>query len=182
MKKFVGKFALACLVLPAMGNAQTAKLQLPEFAHLADKATESVNISISPWLLRSAAMFIDDDDADSAATKKLLAGIKSIEIRRYAFATDSAYSSADLDAVRRQLAGPGWSRLIQVHGAKNSQDVDMYVLIENNRTQGFALIASEPREFTIINIVGSISLEDLPRLEHQLHLPPVGAGQTHLLM
>lgn len=58
----------------------------------------------------------------------------------------------------------------------------MYVLIENNRTQGFALIASEPREFTIINIVGSISLEDLPKIEHQLHLPTGGVGQARILM
>jgi hypothetical protein len=43
------------------------------------------------------------------------------------------------------------------------------------------LIASEPREFTIINIVGSISMEDLPRLEKQLHLK-IGDGQAHLLM
>jgi len=182
MKIIVSICALAWLALPAIGTAQNAKLQLPEFGRLADKATESVNISINPWMLRTAAMFIDEGDADSAATKKLLAGIKSIEIRRYAFATDSVYSSADLDAVRRQLDAPGWSRLIQVHGAKNSQDVDMYVLIENNRTQGFALIASDPREFTIINIVGSISLEDLPKLEHQLHLPKVGVGQAKILM
>jgi hypothetical protein len=182
MKKLHSKFALACLLLPTMGCAQNAKLQLPEFGHLADKATESVNISVSPWLLRTAAMFMDEEDADSAATKKLLAGIKSIEIRHYAFATDSAYSRNDLDAVRGQLTGPGWSRLLQVHEPKKSQDVDMYVLIENNRTQGFALIASEPREFTIINIVGSISLDDLPKLEKQLHLPKVDVGQAHLLM
>ena len=86
---------------------------------------------------------IDEGDADSAATKKLLAGIKSIEIRRYAFATDSAYSSADLDAVRRQLDGPGWSRLIQVRGAKDSEDVDMYILIENNRPGAMARLGLE---------------------------------------
>jgi hypothetical protein len=182
MKNFHRSFALSCLLLPALSCAQTAKLQLPEFGHLADKATESVNISISPWLLRTAAMFMDEEDPDSAATKKLLAGIKSVEIRRYEFATDFAYSSADLDAVRRQLANPSWRRLMQVHGAKDSQDVDMYVLIENNRTQGFALIASEPRGFTIINIVGSLSLEDLPKLEKQLHLPKAAVGQAHLLM
>ena len=182
MQTFPSKFALAWLLLPTIGCAQNATLQLPEFGHLADKATESVNISISPWLLRTAAMFMDGEDADSAATKKLLAGIKSIEIRSYAFATDAAYSSTDLDAVRRQLANPGWSRLMQVHEPKKSQDVDMYVLIENNRTEGFVLISSEPRAFTIINIVGSISVEDLPKLERQLHLPKMGAGQTHLLM
>jgi hypothetical protein len=182
MKSLVGRLALACLVLPALCNAQGAKLQLPEFAYLSNKAIEAVNVSVSPWLLRTAAMFIDEGDADSAAVKGLLAGIKSVEIRRYRFAADAAYSSADLDPVRRQLEAPGWTRLLQVHGATNSQDVDLYVLVENNLTQGFALIASQPREFTIINIVGSISLDDLPKLERPLHLPKLDVGRGHLLM
>jgi hypothetical protein len=178
----VTKLALACLLLPALAAAQDAKLKLPNFGSLTDKATESVNISLSPWLLRIAAASIDDKDPDSAATKKLLAGIQSIEIRSYQFATDFAYSAADIDAVRLQLAAPGWSQLLQVHDRKKSEDVDMYILVENDRTNGFALIASEPRQFTIINIVGSISVEDLPRLQNHLHLPKVGVGQAHLLM
>ena len=47
---------------------------------------------------------------------------------------------------------------------------------------GFALIASEPREFTIINIVGSISIDDLPKLQSHLHLPKVADSQINLLM
>jgi hypothetical protein len=58
----------------------------------------------------------------------------------------------------------------------------MYVLIENNVTKGFALIASQPREFTIINIVGSISVDDLPKLESQLHLPKMADVRANLLM
>jgi hypothetical protein len=46
-------------------------------------------------------------------------------------------------------------------------------MTEHDRTKGFALIATEPREFTIINIVGSIRLEDLPELEQRLQLPSV---------
>jgi hypothetical protein len=53
----------------------------------------------------------------------------------------------------------------------------MYILVENDRPSGFALIASEPRKFTIINIVGSISVEDLSRLENHLHLPKVDVGK-----
>jgi hypothetical protein len=180
MKIPVAKFALVCLLLPTLGAAQDAKLKLPDFGSLADKATESVNLSLSPWLLRIAAASLDDKDADTAATKKLLAGIKSIEIRNYQFATDFAYSVADIDAVRSQLAAPGWRQLMQVR--KRNENVDMYILVENNRTNGFALIASEPREFTIINIVGSISVEDLPKLEDHLHLPKLGVGQAHLMM
>ena len=44
---------------------------------------------------------------DSVATKHLLAGIKSIEVRSYQFASDNAYSAADIDSVRSQLAPAG---------------------------------------------------------------------------
>jgi hypothetical protein len=172
--------ALGCFLLPGLGVAQDAKLKLPEFSSLAGKATETVNISLSPWLLHMAGSFIDDKDADSVATKRLLAGIKSIQIRSFQFAGDNAYSAADIDSVRSQLTG--WSQIMQVHHREKSEDVDMYVLIENNVTKGFALIASEPREFTIINIVGSISVEDLPKLQSHLHLPKVGDSQINLLM
>ena len=182
MKNHLAKLALACLLLPALGTAQNAKLDLPDFRTLADKATESVNISLSPWLLHTMAAFMDDTDADSAAVKKLLAGIKTIEVRSFSFTTDFAYSAADIDAVRRQLAAPGWSRLMQVHNRDSNEDVDMYLLIENDQTHGFALIASEPREFTIINIAGSISIEDLPKLQNRLHLPKAGMSRLHLMM
>jgi Domain of unknown function (DUF4252) len=182
MKIRVVELALTCLLLPAWGAAQDAMLKLPDFNSLAGKATESVNISLNPWLLRIVAASMDDKDADSAATKKLLTAIKSIEIRNYQFATDFAYSTADIAAVRRQLAAPGWSQLAQVHDRKKGEDVDMYILLENDHTRGFALIASEPREFTIINIVGSISIEDLPRLENYLHVPNTAVGQVHLVM
>ena len=180
MKMRVVMIALACALLPGLGAAQDAKLKMPEFRSLAGKATESVNISLSPWLLHLAGSFIDDKDEDSVATKHLLAGIKSIEIRSYQFATDNAYSAADIESVRSQLAG--WSQIMQVHHREKSEDVDMYVLVENNVTKGFALIASEPREFTIINIVGTISIEDLPRLQSHLHLPKVADARINLLM
>jgi hypothetical protein len=181
MKSRLSLIALACL-LPLLGEAQDASLKLPDFGPLAAKATESVNISLNPWLLRIAGAMLDDKDADDAATKKVLSGIKSIEIRSYQFATDFAYSEADIQTVRQQLSAPGWSQVMQVHDRKKSENVDMYILLDKNRTNGFALIASEPREFTIINIVGSIAIEDLPRLERQLHLQNLPVGQARLLM
>jgi Domain of unknown function (DUF4252) len=182
MNTCIGRFALACLFLPALAAAGDARLTLPDFRGIEDKATESVNISLNPWLLNTLAAFMDEKDADEAATRKLLAGIKSIEVRSYQFADDFAYAAADITAVRQQLAAPGWSRVMQVHDAKKNEDVDMYLLVENEHTRGFALIASEPREFTIINIVGSINVEDLKRLEGRLHLPKFTVAQSHLML
>ena len=90
MKMRMLMIALGCSLLPGLAAAQDAKLKLPEFRSLAGKATESVNISLSPWLLHMAGAFIDGKDEDSVATKHLLAGIKSIEVRSYEFASDNA--------------------------------------------------------------------------------------------
>jgi Domain of unknown function (DUF4252) len=181
MKSRVVSLMLACCLLPALGCAQTAKLDLPNFRSLSDKATESVNITLGPWVLHTLGGFMDDKDEDSAATKKILAGIKSIQIRSFQFASDHVYSAADIDSIRQQLSAPGWTQLMQVRG-KGEENVDMYISMDNEQTNGFALIASEPREFTIINIVGSIKPEDLPKLEKQLHLQKGGGSQIHLLM
>jgi len=169
--------AVALFLLPVVGACQSAKLRLPDFQPLADKATDSVNISVSPWLLRTMTSLVDAHDADGAKTKEMLGRIKSIDIRSYEFATDFAYSRQDIESVRRQLTGPGWTQLMQVHNREKGEDVDIYLSMENNRTTGFALIASEPREFTIINIVGSVSAEDLPKIEDYLHLPKRGVGE-----
>jgi len=169
--------AVALLLLPVVGACQSAKLRLPDFQSLADKATDSVNISVSPWLLRMMTSLVDTKDEDGAKTKEILGRIQSIDIRSYEFATDFAYSRTDIESVRRQLTGPGWTRLMQVHNREKGEDVDMYLSTENDRTTGFALIASEPREVTLINIVGSISAEDLPKIENYLHVPKRGAGQ-----
>src|ERR1700722_13202075 len=114
MRIRIARFALICL-LPALTVAQDARLKLPDFSSLAHKARESVNITLNPLLLHIAAAFMDEKDPDSAEAKKLLAGITSIEVRSYEFDSDFAYSADDIDAVRRQLAAPGWSQLLQVH-------------------------------------------------------------------
>jgi hypothetical protein len=45
------------------------------------------------------------------------------------------------------------------------------VLIDDDKARGLAIIASEPREFTIVNIVGAIDLEDLHDLEGKFGVP-----------
>ena len=163
--------AAICMLPFALTQAGDATLTLPSFKSLERVATDSVHIDLGPWLLHVAGSFLDDKDSDDLATKKLLTGIKSIQVRSYEFAADFAYPSAEIDAIRQQLSAPGWTPLVQVHDGKKNENVDIYISMQDDRTQGFALIASEPRQFTVINIVGSIELKDLPTLEKHLHIP-----------
>jgi hypothetical protein len=150
---------------------QDPRLKMPDFKSLEHTATDSVNITLGPWLLHTAGMALDDEHPDSATVKKLLVGINSIQVRSFKFDRDFAYSEADINAVRDQLSAPGWAPLMKVRNRKDGENVDIYVLLANDQMHGFALVASRPREFTIVHIVGSINLEEIPKLARRLHLP-----------
>jgi hypothetical protein len=162
---------LAALGVSVALAGPPAMLNLPDFDALAAKATESVNISLDTSLLGLAASFLDSSNPDDAATKELIRGLKGIYVRSYTFDRDFAYPSAQVDLVRKQLAPPGWQRLVEVQSSKDHTHVNIYVSVDHGVANGLAIIASEPREFTIVNIVGSIDLAKLHRLEGKFGIP-----------
>jgi hypothetical protein len=151
--------------------AQRGLLHLPEFAALAEKASESVNVTLDSTLLGVACRFLNSNDPAQADAKKFCTSLKGIFVRSYKFDEDFAYPKADIDGLRRQLAAPGWSRIVEAKSRKEHTNVDVFVLIDDDKARGLAIIASEPREFTIVNIVGAIDLEDLHDLEGKFGVP-----------
>jgi hypothetical protein len=160
------------LLAPALAWAgPSPRLVLPEFSALAQKATESVTITLDAALLAMAGRFMNGNDPQDAATRDILKGLQGIYIRSYTFDKDAAYQQADIDAVRNQLSAPGWNRLVETRSRKSQANVDIYIMVANNQATGLALIASEPRQFTIVNIIGAIDLDKLHKLEGQFGVP-----------
>ena len=147
------------------------QLLLPEFAALADKASETVNVTLDANLLGMGCRFLSAEDPEQAKAKKLCTSLRGIFVRHFTFDSDYAYPKADIDRVRRQLTAPGWNRIVEARSNKENTNVDVFVLIEGEKAQGLSIIASQPREFTIVNIVGSIDLEDLHSLEGNFGVP-----------
>lgn len=169
---FLAGCLAAGLAFPRLAAAaeRTPSLELPSFSHLQSKATEVVDITLGAWPLALASKLMRADDVDDAEVKKLLSGIKSIAIRSYEFDSDFAYSREDVDAVRDQLAAPGWTQLAQVRKRNRAQEVDVYVALDSDQAKGFAIVASEPRKFTIVNIIGSIDLDQIAKLHDHMDL------------
>jgi len=147
------------------------QLRIPEFAALADKASESVNVTLDSQLLGMGCRFLNGDDPEQADVKKLCTSLSGIYVRSYTFDSDFAYPKADVEGVRRQLSGPGWSRIVEARSNKENTNVDVYVMLDNGKAKGLGIIASEPREFTVVNIVGNIDLEQLHSLEGKFGVP-----------
>ena len=166
----------ALLALPALAAAaDPGRLQLPDFSALSKKATQSVDISLGPSLLQLAGGIVSDDsDARNAAVNDLIKGIKGIYVRSYTFDRPGEYSKADVKALQAQVLAPGWIPVVSTHDLKQGSNVGIYLLRNGDHTQGVAIIAAEPRQLTIVNIVGSIDLARLARLQGQFGVPRVG--------
>jgi hypothetical protein len=162
----------------ATAGALKGQLRIPEFASLAAKASESVNVTLDSQLLGMGCRFLSADDPEQADVKKLCNGLSGIYVRSYTFDEDFAYPKADVEGVRRQLSGPGWSRIVEARSNKANTNVDVFVLIDNGKARGLGIIASEPRQFTVVNIVGSIDLEQLHSLEGKFSIPELDIETT----
>jgi hypothetical protein len=163
---------------PSLAQARTSlaampkgQLLLPEMAGLADKASESVSVTLDSNLLGFASRFLNPEDPDEAAAKKIVSSLTGIYVRKFTFDTDYAYPKADIDGIRRQLSAPGWSQIVEARSRKEQTNVDVYMLVDGGKARGLAIISAEPREFAVVNIVGSIDLEQLHALEGKFGVP-----------
>lgn len=166
----------ALLALPALAAAaDPGRLQLPDFSALSRRATQSVDISLDPSLLRMASGVIANaNDSNGAAINDLIHGIKGIYVRSYTFDRPGEYSKADVRAIQAQLLAPGWQPVVSTHDLKQARNVDIYVRRSGDRTDGIAIIATQPLQLTIVNIVGPIDLAKLAQLQGQFGVPKVG--------
>ena len=172
---------LACALCFALASSAAADplLKIPQFDSLADKASESVVITLDSKLLGMAARFLDASDPEDAAVREVIAGLKAIYVRKYVFDSDFAYPLADIDGVRKQLSGSNWQKVVEVRKRFERTAVDIYVSRAGDQADGLAIIASEPREFTIVNIIGAIDLDKLHQLEGKFGIPDLeGARKT----
>jgi hypothetical protein len=163
---------LTMLLVPLVSAAgQNPRLRMPDLSQLAARSSNTVDISLDGALLNLAARFLDGADQEDREVKELLAAVKGIYVKTFEFDHDGAYSAADVEAVRQQLTGPGWSRVMGIGSRRDQQQVDVYMWMDGNKPGGLAILSSEPRELVIVNIVGAIDLAKLRALEGQFGVP-----------
>ncbi len=167
----MNKAIIMCAAVLMPLGAQEIKLPA-NLEKLAAKAEESVDVTLSGSMLRLAARFISDKDADAANVRKLIAGLDGIYVRSFTFARDGEYNMADVDALRAQVQAPAWSRVVGVTSKRTGDDVDVYFKIgAGDKLGGIVIIAAEPRELTIVNIAGTIDPDQLVDLGGEFHIP-----------
>ena len=156
-------------------HAQGAKLQIDQLDALANKASETVDVKLDERLMATAAkIFSGKEDED---IKEILKGLKGIYVKSFEFEKEGQYSPADVESVMSQLRSGGWSKIVGVTSRKDGNNVEVYLMMQGDQIQGLAVVSAEPKEFTVVNIVGPVNLEKLTKLEGQFGVPDLGLDQ-----
>ena len=167
--------SVAVLLCHAAGAAaQGAQLQLDHLNPLAARASNVVDVTVDASMLQLAAGFISNEKANDAAIKQLVANLKGVYVKSFEFDRDGVYTEGDVNAVRDQLKAP-WARLVNVRS--KGETVEVYAYRERETSSGLAIVVVEPRQLTVVNIVGPIDLAQLGALGGQFGIPKVVPGR-----
>jgi hypothetical protein len=171
--KFAMLVALVTMFVTATASAQNARIQTSQLDALAAKATETVDVNIDESLMQMTAKFLSSKDPDEAKVKELVNGLKGIYVKSFEFETEGQYSAADLESIRSQLRNSSWDRIVNINSKKEGA-VEVYLMHSAGVISGLAVLASDPKEITIVNIVGPVDLEKLSALEGNFGVPVLG--------
>jgi hypothetical protein len=169
MKSMLTIAAMAALAA-APGWALEEIHTLAALDKLAQRATESVDVTLDAPMLRLASAFLSSDDPDEARVKKLVAKLKGVYVRSFEFDHEGAYSAADVEGVRAALKGPGWERIVRVKSL-HSENTEVYMKKDGEQVGGVVVIDAEPKELTVVDIDGPIDPEELSELGGHLGIP-----------
>jgi len=135
-------------------------VQLDQLKQLADKAEETVDVTVDSAMLKQSAGFLTG--RDNAKLQALIDGLTGIYVKSFKFAVPNAYTDADVESVRKQVAGSPWSRIVGVR--EKGELTEIYFFREKESTGGLLVLTAEADELTIVNIVGRIDLASLAAL------------------
>lgn len=166
MKRTIALLALMAAAFAAPAFAQSTPLQLPPALEksLAAKASDVTEVTLGKNMLEFASKFMDGKDKSDEATRNLIKGLDGIYVRSYEFDKEGEYSMDDVMQLRRSFTQPEWTPIVHTHERKSGETTDVMIKQVNGENRGMFVLTAEPKELTIVLILGPIRMEDLHKL------------------
>jgi hypothetical protein len=167
MKIRIMAFVLGAVVLAAQAFAQSSPLPLPSAVEkeLAARAANVTEVTLGKNMLAFAAKFMNGKDKDEAGVRQLIEGLDGIYVREYEFDKAGEYSMEDIEQLRKYFETSEWTPMVRERERKTGETTDVMVKLVNGETHGLFVLSAEPRELTIVLILGPVHMEDLGKLK-----------------
>jgi hypothetical protein len=132
-------------------------------------------VTLGKNMLSFASKFMDGKDKDDAAAKQLIDGLDGIYVRDVHSSTRKASTrwtiSTNCAKPSRPASGPPWCASAS---ASQGETTDIFVKLVNGESHGMFILTAEPKELTIVLILGPIRMDDLGKLHGLAGLGALG--------
>jgi hypothetical protein len=132
---------------------------------LASRASAVTEVTLSKDMLGFASKFMDKSDKDQEAVKQLIDGLDGIYVRDYEFDKEGQYSPDQLEQLRQAFQAPEWTPIVHEREIKSGESTDVLMKMVNGQPQGIFVLDAEPKELTVVLILGPIRLDQLAELK-----------------
>jgi len=155
----------AALTAPVI--AQTSPLPLPPDIEkqLAARASDVTEVTLGKNMLAFAAKFMNGKDKDDAAARQLIEGLDGVYVRDYEFDKEGQYSMDELKQLRASFQSPEWSSIVHTRERGSGETTDIMVKMVNGESRGMFILSAEPKELSIVLILGPIRMDQLGQLK-----------------
>jgi hypothetical protein len=154
------------LVNPALGQNSSPLVMPPQFEKdLSARAVNVTEVTLGKNMLSFAAKFMDGKDKNQAAAQQLIEGLDGIYVRDYEFDKEGEYSMDEIQKLRQAFETPEWSPIVHETERKGAETNDVLVKLVNGEAHGMFILSAEPKELSIVLILGPIRMDQLGELK-----------------
>jgi hypothetical protein len=177
MRNGIATLVLGAAALAAPMLAQNSPLPLPPPVEkeLAARASNVTEVTLGKNMLAFASKYMNGKGPDEAATRQLIEGLDGIYVREYEFDKEGQYSADEIEKLRAYFVSSEWSPIVRERDKRSGESTDVLMKMVNGESHGMFILATEPKELTIVLILGPIRSEDLGKLRGLGGLGALGA-------
>jgi len=167
MKNRTIAFVLGAAALAVTALAQNSQLPAPPpiEKELASRASNVTEVTLGKNMLGFAAKVMNGKDKDEASTRQLIEGLDGIYVREYEFDKEGQFSADEVEQLRKYFETSEWSPMVHERDRKNNESTDVMVKLVNGESHGMFILDVEPKELTIVLILGPICMDELGELK-----------------
>jgi len=112
-----------------------------------------------------------DKDDDDKEAREMIQGLRGVYVRDYEFDKDNEYTAEELEGLRKYITSSDWSPMVHERTKGAKEGTDVYLKLVNGQVQGLYVLDAEPRELSLVLILGPIDMDKIGSLGGNFGIP-----------
>ncbi len=170
---WAGALALAILSAGSAWAQDALPAPSPIEKKLAERAAHVTEVTLDKAMLGFAAKFMDNKggDKEEKAAAEMIQNLKGVYVREYEFDKEDEYSAVELEGLRAYIQGTEWSPMVHERSRGKKEGTDVYVKLINGQLQGLFVLDAEPKQLSLVLILGPLDMEKIGKLGGNFGIP-----------